>query len=95
MALIAHKTYISLRHYQYQATFNGKIRTYSVATEELSLVIQHNLIEGLCLLLLVAMIKTMTKTTTGRKVFPPLKRHSFTGQEGRNPDAGPEAAIME
>lgn len=74
--------------------FNGKIQTYSVATEELSLVIQHNLTEGLCLLLLVAVIKTMTKATTGR-FFSPLKRHSFTGQEGRNPEAGPEADIME
>lgn len=63
------------------AIFYGKIQTYSVATEELSLVIQHNLIEGLLLLLLIAMIKTMTKATTGRKVFFPLKRHSFTRRQ--------------
>lgn len=50
--------------------FNGKVQTYSVATEELSLVIQRNLTEGLCLLLLVAVIKTMTKATTGRFFCP-------------------------
>ena len=52
--------------------FYGMIKTYSVATGELSLVIQHNLLEGLLLLLLVAMIKNMTKATTGRKVFSHL-----------------------
>lgn len=65
------------------AVFYGKFQSYSVATEELSLVIQHNLIEGLLLLLLVAMIKTMTKATTGRKVF--FSHSSDTPSPGGRP----------